>query len=411
MRSGYSASDSQVIFYAQEHRMYGHATPQYGTFSLHKFGNLILQPVNTKSGEGEIGRGPEKGALFQNVLTLHKGPSDPGLGWNGRRADDPFFGPRGITQVGKAGTIFAETLNADGFDYVGYDNSPMWNPSTATVSQREFVYLHGPADKEFVLVLDRFSAVSPSSDEKVWRIWVPTQPSFVNGTGQTPRPGKWASTDSDTIELTNEFGPLQGEDFRSAPTHGRFFMRTLWPVQPVISFQGGPRMEFQSGDDDGSTPWGAPAMSQAAREYLGWGRIEVRPSTSQPHDLFLNVIQFGDSKSLAALSPVSRLESADARLAGTHIGDPANQWVVLLARDQADTFQIREAAYAFKPVAPGSRQLLLNMARSTTFYVTAATAGAETSIEVGTEAAAGRTAVRSNDQGVLSFEVNGAQVR
>jgi hypothetical protein len=411
MKSGYTRSDSHVAFFAQEHKMYGHDHPHYGTFSLHKFGNLIVHPGNSKSGEGELERGPGKGALFQNVLTLHKGASDLNLGWDGRRVDDPVFGPRGITQVGKAGTVFAETLGGRGFDYVGYDSSLLWNPSTATVAQREFVYLHGPADKEFVVVLDRFAATNPAADEKVWRIWIPTQPTFVNGDERAPRPGKWTSSNSDTIELTNREGTLQGENFRSAPTHGRFFMKTLWPAQPVISFIGGPGMEFQGGDDDGTTPWGTPAMTRAEREYLGWGRVEVRPSVAQRYDLFLNVIQFGDATGLSAMAPVERVESEDGKLAGAHIGDRENQWVVMMARDNTDAFDLRSAGYRFTAAAPRSRQLLLDMARSTTYYVAVSAAGAETSVAVGTEPTSSGTPIMSNDQGVLSFEIHGTEVR
>ncbi len=411
MRSGYSPSDSQVIFYAQQHTMYGHDTPEYGTFSLHKFGNLVLQAGNTKSGDGVLTRGPEKGAVFENVVSLHKGSSDPGLGFTGGRQVDPFFGARGIKRIGRAGSVMAETLNGRGFDYIGYDNTPMWSASTATVSQREFIYLHGPANSEFVVVFDRFNATNPSTDEKVWKIWVPAQPEFVNGQAGTPRVGQWVSQDSDTIKLTNKFDGLRGSQFRSAPTHGRFFMKTLLPRAPVISFLGGPGMEFQSGDADGMTPWGAPAMTQGEREYLGWGRVELRPSVSQAYDVFLNVFQIGDADTLAAMAPITRLDSANGASTGAHVGDPSNQWVVLLARAASDRYELGETAYSFKSVAPRSRHLIVNMARGKTFHVTVSSSGPDTKVGIATQATSGSTPMKSNDQGVLSFELNGTQVR
>jgi len=411
MRSGYDSSDSQAIFYAQGPRMYGHDSAQYGSFSLHKFGNLIVQGWNAKSGAGKLARGPDKGSLFVNVLSLHKGPTDPGLGYTGGREADPFFAARGIKRIGKAGAVIASTLNGNGFDYVGYDDTPMWNASTASLSQREFIYLHGPADREFLVVFDRFDAKNPSTDEKVWRIRVPTRPEFVNGQVSTPREGQWISKDSDTIEMTNEFGGLKGKNFRSAPTHGRFFMKTLWPSEPVISFVGGDGLEFESGDDDGTTPWGTPPMTQAEREYLGWGRVELRPPVRQSYDVFLNVIQFGAAKTLASMAPTSRLESADGHTIGAHIGDPSNQWVVMLARAASDEFQRRPVTYTFRPVAPGSRHLLVDMARSTKFYVTVSSAGPDSKVEIATEAGPRSTPVTSNDQGVLSFEVIGTQVK
>jgi hypothetical protein len=410
MRSGYGSSDSQAIFYAQGPRMYGHDSAQYASFSLHKFGNLIIQGWNAKSGAGKLKRGPDKGSLFVNVVSLHKGQSDPGLTYTGGHEADPFFAARGIRGIGKAGAVIASTLNGPGFDYVGYDDTPMWSAETASLSQREFIDLHGPADREFLVVFDRFDAKNPSTDEKVWRIRVPTKPDFVNGQASMPRQGQWISKDSDTIEMTNAFSGLTGKDFESAPTHGRFFMKTLWPTEPLISFVGGDGLEFESGDDDGTTPWGAPPMTQAEREYLGWGRVEVRPPVRQAYDVFLNVVQFGDAKTLMSMAPTSRLESADKSMVGTHIGDPSNQWVVMLARRESDEFQPRGVTYTFEPVASASRHLVVDMARSTTFYVTVSAAGADTTIDIGIQAAPGSTPVSSNDQGVLSFEVAGTQV-
>lgn len=409
MRSGYTSSDAQAIFYAQQFTMYGHDTPEYGTFSLHKFGNLIVQAGNTKSGAGVLARGPDKGAVFENVVSLHKGSSDPGLGFTGGHEVDPLFGARGIQRIGKAGTVMAATLNGGAFDYVGYDNSAMWSTSTATVSQREFVYLHGPADKEFVVVCDRFNAKNPSTDEKVWKIWVPTQPEFVGGDSSTPHPGQWVSTDSDTIKLTNKFNNLQGQDFKSAPTHGRFFMKSLLPRDPVISFLGGPGLEFQSGDDDGTTPWGTPPMTQAEREYLGWGRVEVRPSVRQAYDVFLNVIQFGDADTLTTMSSVARVDSTDGRMTGAHVADASNQWVVMLARMASDQYEAGDTTYSFRATDRRSRHLMVNMARATTFYVTVSSTGPDTKVEISTRPANGSTPAMSNDQGVLSFEVNGTQ--
>jgi len=413
MRSGYTSADSQVIFYAQTLSMYGHDTPEYGSFSVHKFGNLILQAGNTKSGEGVLQRGPadRKSALFENLVSLHKGASDPGLGFPGGRKDDPFWVARGIHRIGKAGTVMASTLNGRGFDYIGYENLPMWTRATATVSQREFAYLHGPADKEFVVILDRFKAVNPATDEKVWKIWVPAQPEFVNGKGTVPGPGRWQSTDSDTVVMTNKFGGLTGTEFKSAPTHGRFFLKTLLPDERVINVLGGPGMEFQSGDADGSTPWGTPAMTQAEREYLGWGRIEVRPSVSQAYDVFLNVIQIGDANTLSAVSPIARLDSADGAFTGTHIGDAANEWVFMAARNASDQYELRGATYKFRAASSRSRHLLINMARGITFHVSVTVSGSDTRVDVSTEFTDGSRPVVSSDQGVLSFEVNGTQVR
>jgi hypothetical protein len=193
--------------------------------------------------------------VFENVVSLHKGSSDPGLGFTGGREVDPFFGARGIKRIARAGRVMAETLNGRGFDYMGYDNTPMWTSSTATVSQREFIYLHGSADSEFVVVFDRFNATNPSTDEKVWKICADAA-RVRQRQGRWPRVGQWVSHDSDTIALTNKF---DGPEGRSS---GRR-RRTAGSSNPSATRAGHqfPRragMEFQSGDGDGTTPWARP---------------------------------------------------------------------------------------------------------------------------------------------------------
>lgn len=411
-RSGYDAEASQVLFFAQPLNTYGHGSPDYGTFSLHKYGNLIVQAGNGKSGEGAISR-PQgfasAGTLLRNMLTLHKGSSDAGLTTNGSGEVEATFAEIDQTTFRTAGTVLAESLSGSDFGYVSYDLTPKFAPTTANVAQRELVYLRGPGEHEFVVVLDRFNALRPDTDEKIWRIWVPTQPQFVNGQVETPRTGKWTSQSADTISVTNRFDSLRGEDFIGGPTRGKFFMKTLWPSRPVINFLGGPGKEFQSGNDDGTTPWGAPELSQAAREYLGWGRIEVRPNTNASYDLFLNVIQFGHADRLSAMSRVARLDLASHGMAGAHIADAANEWVVLFARDNWPQAPRSSATYTIQAASATNNHLLLNMAPSTTFRVSTQRAGDGTQISVSSAPGSG-VAVTSSDVGVLRFRLSGQVV-
>ena len=137
----------------------------------------------------------------------------------------------------------------------------------------------------------------------------------------------------------------------------------------------------------------------------------MRPSVAQPYDVFLNVIQFGDANTLSAMAPIARVDSSAGTSTGAHIGDAANQWVVMAARTAAPHYEIRDTTYSFTAVVPRSRHLLINMARKTTFHVKVSATGADTKVEIATGAASGGTSVVSNDQGVLSFEVNGTLVK
>jgi hypothetical protein len=405
MKSGFGPNDSQVMFFAPEVSTYGHDSPEFGSFTIHKHGNLVLQPGNNKSGEGALSlpsTAPSRGALFENVVTAHRGAKDTGLWYGGTGTVDPVF--KELNRVASASVV----LNGTDFDYVGYDNTPLWG-SIATLAQREFVYVRGPEASEYVVVLDRVNSVSPATDEKIWRAWVPTKPQFVTGTESSPRPGKWTSPTSDTIALTNRFPRLVGENFESGPTHGRFFMKSLWPLSRVINFIGGEGSEFQSGDDDGSTPWGTPAMSQAAREYLGWGRIEVRPATAQAYDLFLNVFQIGDSEALTSMSPILRVTSADGRMAGAHLRDPRNEWV-LMFRAGSSPLGSDTVSYTYSPGATASRHLLANLPPGATLYVSSEDTGSGTRITVGPSPRSGAVEAFVNSAGLLYLQLTGRAI-
>lgn len=367
MKSGYGSSDSQVVFWALEHNMYGHAHSEYGAFMLHKFGNLILNPGNSKSGDAVLSSSSGTAGALNNVLSIHKGASDVTLGFNGL-VNDPFFGARGINRIGTAGKLLTEKINTGLYDYISYDNSASWSPTTADVSQREFVNLHGPADKEYVVVFDRMNVKNPSTDEKIWKIWVPAQPEFVNGTPTNPRVGKWTSANTDTISMVNQFSGLKTPNFESALTHGKFFMKTLSPANPIINVLGGPGKEFQSGNDDGTTPWGAPVMTQGMHEYLGWGRIEVRPSVAQNYDTFLNVVQYGDANTLTAMTPTVRVDSTDGKMIGAHIQDAGNQWVVMFAKNNLDVNAIPATAYSIDGTGT-INHLLVDLKKNTGYDV------------------------------------------
>ncbi|MFQ5597008.1 MAG: hypothetical protein ACE5GK_03060 [Nitrospiria bacterium] len=406
MKSGYGSTDSQVVFWAKNYKLFGHDTSDVGQFSIHKFGNLILKPANSKSGDALLAsEGDGRGEIFDNAIGIHKGPSDPSLGYN-RSEYDPFWVARGIPKPTRiAGTVMAETLNNPDFDYIAYDSSLRWLTTTADISQREFVYLRGAVDKEFVLVFDRLNVLNPSSDEKIWKIWIPEKPVFENGSPTNPRTGKWTSSNTDVMSLTNKRGPLKSKNFESAPTHGKFYMKTLLPSSIRINVLGGSGQEYQSGDDDGTTPWGAPSMTTAMHEYLGWGRIEVRPAVATNYDTFLNVIQFGDANSLASMSQTKLMNSTDNKMTGAHINDTTHQWVVLFAKNASDVLSVSSSTYKFFPAASKSKHLVVDMQPSTTYNISTTSGTTDTTVTISTTG--GGVPVSSNSEGVLYFSLNG----
>jgi hypothetical protein len=403
MRSGYESDSSQVVFWATPWGMYGHApATQGGQFTLHKFGNLILHAANGKSGMAEIrGAGAN---VFRNIIGIHKGASDPDLNFDGEVVDT-FWNARGI-RIKDTGKLLTEDINNGRYDYIALDVSSAWRPATADLVQREFVYLRGPLNKEFVVVLDRVKVKSPSANEKIWKIWVPNQPVLENGSLTNPRPGKWVSTNTDIVSMTNKFPSSQLEG-KAASTHGKFYMKILAPQSRLVNVLGGPGKEYQSGDDDGTTPGGAPSMSQFAREHLGWGRIEVRPTQAANYDVFLNVIQFGDADTLTSMSPVVSVNSSEGRHIGAQIKDVDNPWILVFAKTLSDPSTGSSFNYTFDPSSSTSKHLLMNMKPSSSYYVRLSTGANGNTVSVSTVPQADGTLLSSNHQGVLLFTVSG----
>jgi hypothetical protein len=407
MRSGYGSDATQVVFWATPWNMYGHLPgTQGGHFTIHKFGNLILHSANGKSGMGKIRT--SRGNVLRNTIGIHKGRSDPQLDFDGG-IHDSFWRARGITRIKQMGKLIAEDVNNGTFDYIGFDTSTAWNPATADMVQREFVYLRGRLNKEYVVVFDRVNATSPYTDEKIWKIWVPAQPVFENGAPENPRPGKWVSKNSDLMSVTNKFSSSQ-LDYQSASTHGRLFLKVLAPRNSVINVVGGVGKEYQSGDDDGTTPWGTPSMSEFARQHLGWGRLEVRPPDNKNYDIFLNVFQIGDANTLSSMSPTSMLESSDGRLVGVQIEDTASPWVVMFPKKAADVLALSSVTYNSKSVDPMTRHLLTGMQPAKRYHVKHSAGSNGTTVTVSGSPQSGSFVISSNAQGVVHFTLDGDAV-
>jgi hypothetical protein len=165
--------------------------------------------------------------------------------------------------------------------------------------------------------------------------------------------------------------------------------------------------EYQSGDDDGTTPGGAPSMSQFAHEHLGWGRIEVRPTQTANYDVFLNVIQFGDADTLTSMSPVVSINSSEGRYIGAHIKDIHNPWILVFAKTPSDLSTLSSFNYTFDPASSTSKHLLMNMKPSSSYYVKLSTRANGKTVIISTMPQADGTLLSSNNHGVLDFTVNG----
>jgi hypothetical protein len=383
--------------------MYGHLpNTQGGHFTIHKFGNLVLHSANGKSGMAKIRT--NRGNIFRNVIGIHKGSTDRLVEFDGG-VPDPFWTARGIQRIKQMGKLVAEDIDNGLYDYISYDGTAAWNRSTADVAQRDFVYLRGPLNKEYVLLFDRVGVKNPNGNEKIWKIWVPAQPVFENGNPVNSRQGKWTSRNTNLLSVSNKISGAQ-IDSKTATPHGKFFLKTLAPENPIINVLGGPGKEYQSGDDDGTTPWGTPAMDTFAHQQLGWGRIEVRPKNPQNYDVFFNVFQIGDANALGAMSPVELIRSLDGRHVGAQIEDAGNPWVVMFSRNAADFMAIDSVSYSFTPVPQGSKHLITGMRPSAAYYVTWSSSARGATVTINRAFQPGARSISSTNQGSLQFSLS-----
>jgi hypothetical protein len=178
LRSGYgSASDTAITFIADENasNVGGHAAITNSSFTIEKFGNLVIQGGNRKSGPGR----PHVSSQLDFALVGVYKPGEqsvegqsPGnyMGMKYQRID----GANAACAVERCGVgrVLAEALNRRDYDFVSFDYSKSWDPAKVTRASRDFVYLHPPGGGEYAVIVDRVTAADPSY-QKRWHIKVP----------------------------------------------------------------------------------------------------------------------------------------------------------------------------------------------------------------------------------------------
>jgi hypothetical protein len=410
-RTGYDkTSDTMIALWATDYVILpgGHAQHHFGHFTLEKFGTLILKAGNGKS-PGTETIANDDGALFHNVIGVHDpaNPKDTYMDYDKRdagigneRYTSPHYQPGGANHKGTI--VAADINNGRKYEYVSYDSSLAWL-NKVNLSQRELVYLRGSTNNEFIVLLDRMRTLSPSYEKK-WHIWIPSQPVFLNGDPRLEREGKWTSTNTDTMMVTNSYTDNN--------SHGRMFVKSLFPSSVRTYAIGGPKDHyFENTKGVPVAPENPSSMvyplSAEQENRIGWGRIEIQPTVTQNDDVFLEVIQFGDANTLSAMSPTLKIDSSDGKMLGAHIKNSSNQWIVMFAKQATDVSTIRAVTYAFEPITSSSEHLLVNMQPSATYHITLSAGAGLTTITVSTTPRSGSAVATSNAEGVLRFSLDG----
>jgi hypothetical protein len=352
-RSDWSPAATQVVAWATPWDMYGHEPrTDAGHFTLHKFGNLIVHAGNGKSGEGVIENFVDTN-LARNVIGIRRG-TEAILRFAPAKTFDPFWVQRGIGRIELRGALIADQIGGL-LDYVAFDAALAWTTRGDEV-ERELVYLRGPTNAEYVVVLDRV-ALRNDADVPIWKVWTAAPADFPAGVPAGSQPGVWEASGRPVARVVNQRSGLKTDYFESPDTHGTLFVTPVWPSRLRMRILGGPDREFQ--DLDGATPWGSPAMTDGSREYLGWGRIETWPLDRTGTHVFLHVLQPGDARTLGTPSPATPMASADGAWIGALVRDPSSPWIVMWMKNRGGSPAL-PLRYG-EPAGAGTRHAIFNL--------------------------------------------------
>ncbi len=144
----------------------------------------------------------------------------------------------------------------DNYVYIASDATESYHEDKATLVMRQFVFL--PPD-HFV-IFDRVGSTKPEY-QKTWLLHTAAEPT------------------------------INGKDFFTDHWEGRLFCRTLLPDDAKLTKIGGPGKQFWS---DGRN-WPLPRGSNDTIDLLGQWRVEVAPGKPNADDMFLHLIQVGDT--------------------------------------------------------------------------------------------------------------------
>ena len=161
--------------------------------------------------------------------------------------------------------------------YLASDATKSYNSAKTSNVMRELVYVF----PDLFVVLDRVNATK-AEYQKTWLYHTVDEPQ------------------------------IDGLTFTETSQGGRTICRTLYPADAVVEKIGGPGKQFWS--DGKNWPLPAELPSNCPPEdwpLLGQWRVEVKPGAARTDDMFLHMIQVGDT-TLKALPEVTLNETDDA---------------------------------------------------------------------------------------------------
>jgi heparin/heparan-sulfate lyase len=256
-RSGSGPDDTYALFTAggilPMHKQFDH-----NNFVIYKNGFLAL----------DTGTRPEPGihlshyyarTVAHNSILIHMPGEQMPRYWHYVAPDEEAWpvpndgGQRKI--IGSKVVAFESTPQ---FAYIAGDATETYHEQKCKLALRQFVFL----PPNHFIMLDRVTSTRPEY-KKTWLLH----------TAEEPR--------------------IDGDTFSAVHEEGKLFSRTLLPEKASLLKIGGPSKQFWS---DGRN-WPLPRKSRVPDTHplLGQWRVEVSPTEASTEDVFLHVIEVGDS--------------------------------------------------------------------------------------------------------------------
>lgn len=257
MRSGSGPDDTYALFTAggvlEQHKHFDH-----NNFVIFKKGFLAL----------DTGTRPEPGqhlthyycrtVAHNSILIVMPGEQMPRY-WGGPAPEEESLPvPNDGGQKKALGSKVVAFETSGDYSYVAGDSTATYHQKKCRLALRQFVFL---PPNHFV-VFDRVSSTQPEY-KKAWLLHTAVEPR------------------------------VEGSEFSAGHQGGRLFCRTLLPQKAQLAVIGGPGRQFWSGGRNWPLPKGY--RTPDTTPLLGQWRVEVSPREERADDLFLHLIQVGDS--------------------------------------------------------------------------------------------------------------------
>ncbi|MDZ7267320.1 MAG: T9SS type A sorting domain-containing protein [candidate division KSB1 bacterium] len=291
MRSDHGANDATLIQFYSPKFWYanGHNEEDMGALNIHRFGPLAVSAANTKNGGTGVPRvqSDGKGLALNNILGIAGDRAlSPEMGAINDTHDTPAHFVDGATA--HIGTVEARVSVPGWHDYINYDYTRSYKGgSKAGLARRAVVYLRGPVNHEFVVVMDRVQ----SAQEKYFVLHTVGDVAAVDGSWQSAGSGHWTGSGR-TFKVTN----------RIDKSHGQMYITSVLPAQATIHKFGGSGYEWVWADGS-RLDYSASEFTELASFLLSDHTLQIRSAQG----LFLTVMQLGDANTMGPPAAVENL--------------------------------------------------------------------------------------------------------